>query len=624
MSDRTEFLDLTDPEVAKEAVADFDLAGDAETVPLAEADGRVLAERVDATMDVPGFDRASMDGYAVRSRDTVGAGEADPATLDVVGAVHAGEEPDAAVEAGTAVEVSTGAVVPPGADAVVKVERTERRGDAVDVRTAVTPGENVMPAGDDVAAGERAFGPGTVLTSREVGLLAALGHEEVPVRPRPRVAVVSTGEELVAPGEQLNPEAGQIYDVNGRAIAATVRDAGGEAVVAPQVPDDRDALAAALEEYAGTCDLVLTSGSTSAGAVDVLGDVVADLGEVHHHGVAIKPGKPTLIGRVAGTPYVGLPGYPVSAQSVFRAFVAPAIRAAAGRPPLETPERQATMGTRLRYDEGRDRLLPVGLVTNGDGDALAYPVDKGSGATTSLAHADGVIEVAAETVMLEAGDAVDVRLFGTEVRPPRLLGVGEDDPTLWRLLDAVDRTRYLSVGSTEGARRLDGGVPDVAVVTGDDVPGGERLGGWTREWGLVAAPDAGVDSLADLVDGDATFVNRSASGLRDALSDAVGDLAAERGKDRAAVADGIAGYDRVTRGHEGPARRVADGDADAGLGLRSTAERLDLAFVSLGDQPVRVVASADRVEKPGVRDLATALERAPEAVETLPGVSWGE
>lgn len=622
MSDRRQFLDLTDPEVAREAIAAFDLGSTVESVPLAAADGRVLAERVDATMDVPGFDRASMDGYAVRATDTVGASEASPVVLELAGEVHAGEEPTATVDPMTAVEVSTGAVLPPGADAVVMVERTSRRESNVAIRTTTTPGEHVMPAGDDVAAGERAMGPGTVLTSREVGLLAALGREEVPVQRRPRVAVISTGEELVPLGDDLRPTAGEIYDVNGPAVAAAVRDAGGEPVVAPQVPDDEAALADALDEYAADCDLVLTSGSTSAGAVDILADVVADLGEVTHHGVAIKPGKPTLVGSVDGTPYVGLPGYPVSALSVFRAFVAPALRTAGDRPPLETPEVGAQMGVPVRYEEGRHRLLPVGLVTDGAGETLAYPVDKGSGATTSLANADGIVEMPAETVLLDDGDSVTVELFGSDVRPPRLLGVGESDPALWRLLDAVDRIRYLAVGSAEGGRRLDGGVPDVAVVTGDPPAVGERLGGWTREWGLVTAPDAAVDSLVDLIDNDLTFVNRTASGLRDTFDDALDELASERKVSRGELTDSITGYGRETRGHESPARTVANGDADAGLGLRSTAARLGLGFVSLGHQSVHVVASTERREKPAVRDLRDALERAPDGLASLPGVSF--
>ena len=407
MSDRKEFRDLASPEAAREAIDSLDIGGGTETVGLAEARGRVLAERVDASVDVPGFDRASMDGYAVRARDTFGAGERDPAVLPVVGTVHAGEAPAVSVEAGEAVEISTGAVMPDGADAVVMVERTSERGGdgerSVAVETAVTPGENVMLAGADVAAGERALGPGTRLTAREVGLLSALGVESVPVRARPRVAIVSTGNELVRPGEELDTDAGQIYDVNTYATAAGVGAAGGEAVVYPHVDDEADAMAETLTEAAADCDLVVTSGSTSASAVDVVYRVVEERGELLLHGIAIKPGKPTIVGRNGDAAYVGLPGYPVSALSIFRTFVAPAIRAAAGLPEADSATVTGSMATRDRYEAGRRRLLPVGLVTDDD-ETLVYPVDKGSGATTSLTEADGVVDVPADTSYLSAGE----------------------------------------------------------------------------------------------------------------------------------------------------------------------------------------------------------------------------
>jgi molybdenum cofactor synthesis domain-containing protein len=596
-------------------------------VPLEDARGRVLADRVDATIDVPGFDRASMDGYAVRARDTFGAGESDPAVLDVVGTVHAGQAPDVSVGEGEAAGVSTGAVMPDGTDAVVMVERTGEReeGDAVAVRTSVTPGEDVMLAGADVAAGERALGPGTRLTAREVGLLSALGVEAVPVRGQPTVGIVSTGDELVRPGGELDHARGQIHDVNSYAIATAVEAAGGEPAFYPHVGDDFEEMERVLREAADDCDLVLSSGSTSAGAVDVVYRVLEERGELLIHGVAVKPGKPTIVGRLAESAYVGLPGYPVSALTIFRTFVAPAIREAAGLPAARTASVEGRMATRERYGEGRRRLLPAGLVEDGDGELLVYPVDKGSGATTSLVEADGVVAVDADTEYLAAGEAVTVDLFSPDGRPPSLLGVGEDDPALARLLDAVDGPRYLAVGTREGLRWLRDDLPDIAVAAGPtDAPvvaDGDRradqVGAWTREWGLVVPtgnPD-GVEGLADLVDRDLRLVNRGTeSGLRASLGGAVAALADERGVERREVVDAIAGFDVAAGAHESPARRVAAGDADAGLGLRTTASTLDLGFVPLGVQDVRVVVHPDRVGKPGAGTLVDAVD------EDLPGI----
>ena len=638
MSSRKEFRDLADPEVARRTIADLDLGGGTETVDLEAARGRVLAERIDAEIDVPGFDRATVDGYALRAADTFGADEADPARLPLVGEVHAGESPAVEVGEGEAVEISTGAVLPPGADAVVMVERTERDGDAVSVRTGLAPGDGVMLAGSDVAAGARALGPGTRLTAREIGLLSALGVDTVPVRARPRVGVISTGDELVRPGEAVDHDRGQIYDVNSNAVAAAVEEAGGEAVVYPHAGDDYDAMERTLRRAADECDLVLSSGSTSASAVDVIYRVVEERGDLLLHGVAVKPGKPMLVGRVGDSAYVGLPGYPVSALTIFRAFVAPAIREAAGLPEAATATVVGEMAVRERYAEGRLRLMPVGLVETGDGggsddaddadDAdgriLVYPVDKGSGATTSLVEADGLVEVDPDVEYLAEGERVEVKLFSPDVRPPTVLAVGEDDPALSRMLDRVERPRFLPVGSREGRRRLRDGVPDVAVVAGPT----ERevdavdLGGWTREWGLVVPagnPD-GVAGLADLVERDLRLVNRDrASGLRTSFDRALADLAAERGVERADAEGAIDGYGLTVKAHESPARAVADGRADAGLGLRASAEALGLGFVTLGVQDVRVLANPERVGKPGVRALEDVVAGAEGVFDDLAG-----
>jgi len=634
MSDRKEFRDLAPPERFHEVIDSLPVNPGTERVDLADARGRVLAERIDATIDVPGFDRAAMDGYAVRAADTFGASEADPTVLPVVGTVHAGAEPDVAVEAGEAVEISTGAVMPGGADAVVVVERTTERdaGDlpdrpegakedtdrAVAVETAVTPGENVMLAGADVAAGERALGPGERLTASEIGLLSALGVDEAPVRARPRVGVISTGDELVRPDEELDHRAGQIHDVNTYAVAAGVEAAGGDPVVYPHVEDETAEMADALTEAAAACDLVLTSGSTSASAVDVVYRVVEERGELLLHGVAIKPGKPTIVGRIDDAAYVGLPGYPVSALSIFRTFVAPAIRSAARLPPAERATVRGEMAVEERYEAGRRRLLPVGLVTDGAGGTLVYPVDKGSGATTSLTEADGVVDVPADTNYLAAGEAVTVDLFSPETRPPSLFGVGEDDPALSRLLDRIDRPRYLARGTRPALRWLRDGIPDVVALTGPldgengaVLEGTVELGGWDREWGIVVPPENPQDlsGPADLVDRELSFVNRGTdSGLRTSLANALAPLADDRGVDRHEVTDAIRGWDRNARAFESPARSVAAGDVDAGLGLRVTASKLDLEFVPVGTQRVRVFAAADRTAKPAVKAIGEELE----------------
>ncbi|NIC00018.1 molybdopterin biosynthesis protein [Halobacterium sp. R2-5] len=621
MSDRKQFRDLASPEEAREVIAGLDLSPGVERVDLDDADGRVLADRIDARLDVPGFDRAKVDGYAVRAADTFGASETDPVEIECVGDIHAGSEPDVSVGDGECAEISTGAPVPPGADAVVMVERTARDEDTVTVRTSLAPGDGVMVAGADVAAGDRVLGPGTLLTSREIGLLAALGVETVPVRAKPKVGIVSTGDELVRPGGDVSHRAGQIYDVNSYSIAAAVRDAGGEPVLYPHAGDDYEELERVLRDAADDCDLVLSSGSTSASAVDVVYQVVEERGELLLHGVSVKPGKPMLLGEMGGSAYVGLPGYPVSALTIFRAFVAPKIRDAAGLPEPRSATVEGTMAVRERYAEGRTRLMPAGLVESGDGETLVYPVDKGSGATTSLVEADGTVTVDADTEYLDEGETVEVELFSPDVRPPSVFAVGERDPGFDRVLDRLANPRFLGLGSREGARRLRNGVPDVAITTGDRGDG-EELASWTREWGLVvpAGNPLGVSGVPDLVDSGVTLSNRTgASGLRDAFDDALAELADERDTDRRTLTGEIDGYERETKGTESPARAVLEGDADAGLALRATADRLGLDFVELGEQPVRALANPERAEKDGVQELVDVLDDLADVLDGLAG-----
>lgn len=318
----------------------------------------------------------------------------------------------------------------------------------------------------------------------------------------------------------------------------------------------------------------------------------------------------------------------MSALTIFRVFVAPAIRRAAGLPDPPTATVSARMARAETYEPGRRRLLPVGLVTDGDGDLLAYPVDKGSGATTSLAVADGIVPFPADTTRLAENASVEVELFTPGEREPSVLVVGEDDPAFSRALDALDRPRYLTRGSRGGMRWLRDGITDCAVVAGpnagreDGSDAAREIASWTREWGMIvpAGNPADVTGLGDLVDRDLRFVNRTtASGLRTSLGNSIAALAEKRGVDRHEIVDSVVGFDTGVRAHESPARRVRRGDADVGLGVRETAERLEMGFVQLGVQSVRVLAAPDRIEKQGVAALRDVVANGTEVIEGLAG-----
>ncbi|MFA5868158.1 MAG: gephyrin-like molybdotransferase Glp [Candidatus Bathyarchaeia archaeon] len=373
-----------------------------EEVAIGDAAGRVLAEDVVAGFNVPPFNRSSMDGYAVRARDTAGA-SAKPVTLRLIGARHAGEIFDGVVGAGECVEIATGAPVPKGADAVVMVEYTKLAGDGVEVQREAKPGSNVAPEGEDIKKGEAVVKAGEVLTPGRVGAVAALGFSKVKAYAKPRVAIYSTGNEVVPQGKPLKP--GQVYDINSYTLSAVVAANGCVPVRRGLVRDDFDAIAAAVKD-ASTYDVAVFSGGSSVGVRDLFAGVVEDLGRVHFHGLRVKPGKPTLFGEVEGTPVFGMPGYSTSCLNNAYVFLVPALRKVAGLPPAEERTVKARLSRAIKAEGEREQFYSV-RVEGGE----AVPVFKQSGDITSMAYANGYIIIPIGTQLLEAGDEVNVYLF---------------------------------------------------------------------------------------------------------------------------------------------------------------------------------------------------------------------
>ena len=374
-----------------------------ERVSLRDALRRVAAVDVVSRIPVPLVDRAAMDGFAVRAADTFGAGRMRPATLRRVETLYASSVPRKRVGRGTCVEVATGSTLPRGADAVVMVEDTEREGDRVHVYTPVHPGENVSPQGEDIRKGEAVVHAGEVLTPAKIGAVAAIGGKDVAVFSRPRVAIFTTGDEVVPPGRPIRP--GQVYDINAHTMAAIVRESGGDPVPLGRVPDRIASLRAAIRKASGH-DLVLFSGGSSVGEKDLVLDALRAEGEVKFHGVAVKPGKPTVLGVVRGTPVLGMPGYPTSCLSNGYMLVAPMLRRMARLPPDLTRVVELPLSKRLVSAIGRVEFHTVQVR-----DGLAVPAYKESGAITSMAYADGYIEIPANVDLVDKGETVRVILF---------------------------------------------------------------------------------------------------------------------------------------------------------------------------------------------------------------------
>jgi len=374
-----------------------------ESIPLDAAGGRVLAADFTATMDIPGFHRAAMDGYAVRSKDTFGAGQFKPKVLPIIGAVHAGEKPGVKIKAGECAQISTGAMLPPGADAVMMVEDTERDGDTVKIFKAVVPGANVGKQGEDIVKGSLVLKAGAYLDAGKIGVLASHGLADVSVYEKPRVAVLPTGEEVVPAGKPLQP--GQLYDINSHTITALVKDNGGIAVNIGISGDTKAALKKTIKEALQN-DMVVLSGGSSVGERDLLVDVIEGWGEVLFHGVQVKPGKPTIFAIIEGKPVLGMPGYPTSCLINSYLFLMPALRKMARLPPRHGDRVEAKLSRRVNGSTGRRQFLTVKIV-----DDEAIPVFKESGAITSIANADGYIEIPENIDLLEKGTKVTVVLF---------------------------------------------------------------------------------------------------------------------------------------------------------------------------------------------------------------------
>lgn len=401
------FLKIKDPDDAEKIISTLPIQKKVEEVSLDEAYRRVLAEDVYATINLPPFRRAAMDGYALKSKDTFNASEDKPAQLKFLDVVTAGKIPQSMVDDGACIEVSTGAPIPEGADAVVMIEYTEKEDDNILVLESVPLNANITAEGSDVKVGELLLEDGERITADKIGVLSAIGMQLVPVYTQPKVAVISTGNEIIKNQEKL--EYAKIYDINSYTISNAVKACGCIPIHSEIVKDDYTSLKNAILKFKDV-DVIITSGGTSAGTGDNLKVVLDELGEVLIHGIAVKPGKPTMVGviktdSVNDQIIFGLPGYPVSALMIFYVFVAPFLRkmASLGEKEVERNIKQYKLSRRYIPSRGRKQYLLVKIK-----DDQAHPILKDSGAITSLAEADGYFIIPKNVEIIEKGTPVDV------------------------------------------------------------------------------------------------------------------------------------------------------------------------------------------------------------------------
>ena len=620
-----QFLEVVDRD---EATARFQqhlkmLPLGAETIPLSEALGRILACAVIADVDVPGFDRSSVDGFAVRANDTTGASERQPKPLVLNAEILTpGTVPAIPVLPGTATLIATGGMVPRGADAVVMVEHTDTRDQGsttvIDVRRAVVSGQFIAFAGSDLARGETVLRARQVLTSREIGMLAAVGTAAVAVWRRPRVAIISTGDEIVAPGKPIRP--GAVYDSNAAIIAAAVEEAGGFPKPLGIGPDDEIVLSRLVDEGLASADMVIMSGGTSKGAGDLCYRAIAlfkDPGIVVH-GVALKPGKPLCLAVTSGKPVVILPGFPTSAIFTFHEFVAPVIRTFAGRPADHAERMRAVLPVRVSSERGRTEFLLVSLVRGADGSSLtAYPAGKGSGAVTAFSQADGFITIEQHAESVAAGTPVEVQLIG-EAHLADLVVIGSHcvglDVLISRLQAEGISVKALNVGSTGGLAAAKRGECDIAPIHLLDPDSGEYnrpfltpelelVGGYRRLQGILYRKgDARFEgrSLDEaitvaLTAPDCLMVNRNAgSGTRILTERLLNDARP-------------AGYWSQPKSHNAVAVAVAQNRADWGMAIESVARQYGLGFIPAQDEHYDFAIPKSRWDSPAVQHFRKAL-----------------
>lgn len=601
-----------------------------ESVTLDQALDRVLASDIVAKVDVPSFDRSNFDGFAVRAADTFGAAEETPKRLRLLKeSIATAVVPQVGITDRTAISIATGGMIPRGADAVLMVEHSDCDEDELIVRKSVTSGFGIAFTASDISRGETVLRRGELLTSRETGTLAAIGATHVSVWKRPRVAIISTGDEIISPGESMRPS--MVYDSNGQILSDAVREAGGESLFLGIVRDDLKQLKTYVRQGIDSADVVVMTGGTSKGEGDLCYQAVRELAHpgIVAHGVALKPGKPVCLAATDGKPVVVLPGFPTSAVFTFHEFVAPVIRMLGGRSRERSRQMQARLAAKVNSEIGRTEYLLVGLVPSGPSNLadhsnsaeslVAFPMGKGSGSVTTFSRADGFVTIDRHTEIVDQGTIVSVTALGSKLAVADLVVIGSHCTTLDMLMGRLQEqgfhTKFLAVGSTAGLHAAKRNECDIAGIhlldeltetynqtfADDSI---ELIRGYPRLQGFVCRADDGrfqgieeAETAIEIAikDNACMMVNRNqGSGTRVLI-------------EKYLKGSQPSGYAIQAKNHNAVVASIEQQRADWGIAIESVAKRESIRFLPLVNEEFDFAIPKSRLNRPAVVAFRTML-----------------
>ena len=589
--EQQQFLDVVDIDQAIEIwwKVIHTIEMQSEIIPLEKAYGRILAEDIFSGIDVPGFDRSNVDGYALIAAESYSTNEFKRTRLQLTNEIiQPGDTPQIEIKTGFATPISTGAVIPRGADSVIMVEDTILIDNFIEIMKPIAPGNHISYAGSDIARGELLISQGSMLTPRETGLLAAVGRQNITVYSRPKVAILSTGNEIVSPGDPC--PAGKIFDSNARIIADSVADSGGMAIFLGIVPDNLPQLRSKLQNAIAMADIVILTGGTSKGPGDVSCKALEELVPgVMVHGVALKPGKPVCLGASGQVPVAILPGFPTSAIFTYHEIVDPVIRHLSGQKRLSLYSTSARIATRVNSERGRTEFLLVSLVPSESG-LVAYPMGKGSGSVTTFSRADGYVTIDKHSEFLSAGEPVQVTTYSSEIKPADLVMIGSHctglDELARRLSASGMRVKIMSVGSQGGLEAAGRGECDIAGTHLLDPatnqynlpflsPQLKLLYGYGRMQGMVFRPD------------DLRFSGLSLNHAIELACNYARMVSRNRGSGTRVIIDQLLngkrpdGYSMEMKSHHAVAAAINQQRADWGVTIEPVARLYGLSFIPI-------------------------------------------